>query len=233
MRQIRKSLEPNCLTQWRAANQADRNFGYDLMGAGLRAEVRQALVSEQGELCAYTGRKISDATCHIEHLRPQVHCARGEDVAYGNMVACVPAPNAPKLQYGAHKKASWPNAEQEALFVSPLRAGCGARFSYNLRGEIAPSNPTDGAAIETIKRLGLDHPQLNQLRKAAIDGTLASRKRGPAALDARRARQRIAGLRGAEQGQGPLEPFCFVLLQALERQVRRLAAIRQIQGAQE
>jgi uncharacterized protein (TIGR02646 family) len=232
MRQIQKRNEPQRLTRWRAANQTDRNFGYALMDTGLRAEVRQALVAEQGELCAYSGRKIGNATCHIEHLKPQEHCARGEDVAYGNMVACVPAPNAPGLRYGAHKKASWPSAAQEALFVSPLRAGCGARFSFNLRGEITPSSPADGAATETIMRLGLDHPQLNQLRKAAIDSTLASRQRGPAALDARRARQRIASLKAAEQVQGPLEPFCFVLLQALEKQVRRLAAIRQSQGAQ-
>jgi uncharacterized protein (TIGR02646 family) len=202
------------------------------MDAGLRTDVRQALVAEQGELCAYTGRKISDATCHIEHLTPQEHCVRGEDVAYGNLVACVPAPNVPRLPYGAHKKASWPNAEQEALFVSPLSAACRTRFAFNLRGEIASSSPADRAATETIVRLGLDHPQLNQLRKAAIDSTLASRRRGPAALDARRARQRIASLKAAEQVQGPLEPFCFVLLQALEKQVRRLAAIRRSQGAQ-
>lgn len=231
MRQIQKRIEPQSLTQWRAANQADPNFGYGLIDTDLRAEVRKALILEQGELCAYTGRKIGDESCHIEHLNPQEHCAHGEDVAYSNLVACVPAPNVPGLPYGAHKKGSWPNAAQVAQFVSPLLPGCGTRFSFNLRGEISASSAADAAATETIKRLGLNHSQLNQLRKAAIDGTLAGRQRQPAALNAKLARQRIASLKVAEQAQGTLEPFCFVLLQALEQQVRRLAAIRKSKGS--
>ncbi len=230
MRQIQKRNEPQTLTQWRAAKRPDVNFGYELMDAGLRANVKQALVVEQGELCAYTGRRIGDGSCHIEHLKPQAHCARGEDVAYSNLVACVPAPNGPGLPYGAHKKGAWPDAAQMARFVSPLLPDCGTRFTFNLRGEIAPSNPADKAAVDTIANLGLDHPQLNQLRKAAIDSTLSSRQRGLAALDAKRARQRIASLKAAEQTQEALEPFCFVLLQALDKQIRRLAAIRRSLG---
>lgn len=231
MRQIQKRIEPQSLTQWRAANQVDPNFGYDLIDTDLRAEVRKTLVLEQGALCAYTGRRIGDDSCHIEHLKPQDQCARGEDVAYSNLVACVPAPNVPGLPYGAHRKGSWPNAEQEVLFVSPLGPGCETRFTFNLRGEISASSAADAAATETIKRLGLHHSQLNQLRKAAIDGTLAGRQRQPAALDAKQARQRIASLKAAEQAQGTLEPFCFVLLQALDKQVRRLAAIRKSKGS--
>jgi uncharacterized protein (TIGR02646 family) len=227
MRHIQKKSEPQSLTHWRAAYQNDPNFGYRLIEADLRGEIREALVAEQGGLCAYTGRQIDEASCHIEHPKPQVHCINGEDASFANMLACVPAPNAPGLKYGAHKKGAWPDATEEALFVSPLRPGCGTRFSFTFRGEIRPSNPADDAAAETIRRLGLDHPILNQLRKAAIDGTLGVHGKGPASLDLRRARKRITSLSSAEQSNSLLEQFSFVLQQALEKHIRRLQAIRE------
>ena len=156
MRHIQKKNEPQSLTQWRAAYQNDPNFGYDLIKANLRREIRQALVVEQGGLCAYTGRRIDEASCHIEHPRPQTHCMNGEDASFANMLACVPAPNAPGLPYGAHKKGPWPDATEEALFVSPLRPGCEERFSFTLNGEIRASSPTDAAATKTIDIIGFN-----------------------------------------------------------------------------
>lgn len=226
MRQIRKRIEPRNLSNWRAAHAGDVNFGYALIDSGLRLEIKLGLLTEQGGICAYTGRSITESTCHIEHLKPQCHCAPGEDVAYQNIVACIPAPGSPQLPYGAHKKANWPDPTQRHLFVSPLTVNCGSRFRFNLRGEIRPTNAGDMAASETIARLGLDHPQLNQLRKAAIDGTLAVPGRGHGSLELSGARRRLTALSASEQNNGPLEPFCFVLQQALERHIRRVAAIR-------
>jgi uncharacterized protein (TIGR02646 family) len=226
MRHIQKKNEPQSLTEWRAAHRNDPNFGYLLIEASLRREIRQALVDEQGGLCAYTGRRIDEASCHIEHPKPQAHCTNGEDVSFANMLACVPAPNVPSLPYGAHKKGSWPDATEEAPFVSPLRPGCEERFSFTLNGEIRASNPTDAAAKKTIDQLGLNHALMKQLRKAAIDATLGIQGRGHASLDLHRARARLHGLRTAEQNHSPLEPFCFVLKQALQRHITRVEAIR-------
>lgn len=230
MRQIQKGTEPHSLSTWRMACQNDPNFGYGLIDTNLRHELRQVLVAEQGGLCAYTGHRIDEDSCHIEHPKPQVHCQKGEDVSYTNMLACVPAPNAPGLPYGAHKKGSWPDRTQEPLFVSPLSPGCSTRFSFTFRGEIHPTNQTDTAAAETILKLGLGHPRLIQLRKAAIDATLSLRRRGPASLDLKNARKRIAQLKAAEQNNSTLEPFCFVLQQTLEKHIRRLEAIRTSKG---
>lgn len=181
---------------------------------------------EQKGLCAYTGRRINDATCHIEHPVPQAHCGRGQDVSYLNMLACVPAPHQPALPYGAHKKGMWPDATQKSDFVSPLSSGCGTRFSFNLRGEIVPRDRGDKSAAETIRRLGLNHPLLIQLRKAAIEGTLGMSGNQPVVLDLKNARKRIAGLKAAESKGCLLEAFSFVLQQALERHIDRLQAIR-------
>jgi uncharacterized protein (TIGR02646 family) len=226
MRQIRKKNEPPSLTHWRAAYVNDVNFGYNLIDGDLRLEIKRALLVEQGGIRAYTGQAISENTSHIEHPKAQRHCGRGEDVAYQNMLACLPAPNRPSLPYGAHKKGDWPDVAQEMLFVSPLRPGCGTRFLFTLRGEMRPMNPGDLAARETIFRLGLDHPRLIQLRKAAIEGTLSIRARGPASLDLRSSRSRLKSLVRAEQLNSTLEPFCFVLQQALQKHIQRVNAIR-------
>lgn len=226
MRTIQKRSEPQRLTQLRAAFRNDPNFGYGLIDSNLRKEIVRSLVEEQGAICAYTGRRISVNSCHIEHPKPQVHCQPGEDVEYTNMVACFPAPNAPRVLYGANHKGSWPDATQAYLFVSPLRPNCETRFVFSLRGQIGPSSMNDAAARETIKKLGLDHEVLTQLRKAAIDATLCLHGKGPASLDVSSARRRLAGLVRATNGTGRLEAFCFVLKQALEKHITRIEAIR-------
>lgn len=226
MRQINKGAEPGVMTAWKAANRALPNYSYASLSAALRDAIRTALVAEQRGLCAYTGRRIENNTCHIEHLRPQCHCGPGEDVDYRNLVAGVPAPNTPRLPYGAHKKDRWPPIPDEYLFVSPLSGGCDTRFAFNLKGEVLPARTGDRAATETIARLGLNDPALVQLRKAAIDATLQARGQGPASIDVSNARRRLRALAQAEDQAGPLEPFSFVLAQALERQIRRIEHIR-------
>jgi uncharacterized protein (TIGR02646 family) len=230
MRQINKGAEPAELTGWKAQNRALPNYCYASLTAAHRLAIRTALVVEQRGLCAYTGRRIDVESCHIEHLRPQAHCGIGEDVDYRNLVAGVPAPNAPPLPYGAHKKADWPSPADQYLFVSPLSAGCTARFSFRLNGEVEARDAADNAVVETVAHLGLNNPNLVQLRKAAIEATLQIRGHGPASIGIADARKRLRGLEQDEQQAGTLEPYSFVLVQALERQIQRIEKIREARG---
>ena len=225
MRQIRKQAPPPALTQWIAFNRNGPNCNYGSVSGELRETIREYLVEEQGHLCAYSGRRIEANSCHIEHLKPQAHCEGIEDVSYNNLVAAVPPPNAPKLPYGAHLKDNWPSNDEAAFFVSPLQDGCAARFSYNFRGEIHSANPNDEAAKETINRLGLDHSVLVGFRRQAIARTLQAPKKGPASLDPKAAQRRLAVLLAKENGNGPLEPFSFVLINALEKHIARIKKI--------
>ena len=222
MRTIKKQAQPAALTEWIAANQNGPNCSYGSLSSELRKIIRASLVAEQGCLCAYSGRKINVDSCHIEHLKPQAHCQDIEDVIYSNLVAAVPTPNAPKLPYGAHLKDNWPSNDELALFVSPLQDGCTARFSYNFRGEIHPTDTDDAAAKETIKRLGLDHSILVAFRREVISRTLQSPKKGPASLDSKAARRRLTDLQQKDSGTNPLEPFSFVLINALEKHIERI-----------
>jgi uncharacterized protein (TIGR02646 family) len=187
--------------------------------------VKSALLREQRELCAYTGLRIAQETSHIEHLTPQEHCSQGQDVMYNNLVACYPAPGE-FAYFGAVRKGNWPNPTEAHLFVSPRSANCEARFAFSLRGTITAAQAHDASAQRTIHELRLDHDVLNRYRKEAIDGTLASHNRGPASLDLKSACRRLSQLEKTEEEPGPLEPFCFVLKQALQKHIARLKAIR-------
>ena len=234
MREIDPGHEPASITEWRAGSQNDINYGYDLIPGALRLSIKQALIADQRGLCAYTGIGIDASRSHIEHLLPQAHCKgeyENEDVAYRNMVACYPAPDSGYLPFGAIRKADWPSAEQQYLFVSPRSTGCEARFKFDIRGRISAAIDDD-AARETVERLGLGHPRLEGLRREAVSATLELRgkkgKKWPM-LDLPSARKRLASLENAENGGGQLEPFCFALKQGLRKHILRLERIRESQ----
>ena len=228
MREIDSGLvEPVALTQWRAEWQGHIDFGYGKMGKEVRDQIKALLLVGQRGLCAYTGIGVTVDRSHIEHLLPQTQGTKGiEDVTYSNMVACHPAPNSGHVPYGAKEKDDWPAPAEWHLFVSPRSAGCEGRFLFNIQGRIS-TRPGDVAAATTVRRLGLDHRQLETLRRAAIEATLRGRSGRPASLDLHAARTRLAGLEAADRAMGQLlEPFCFALKQALRKHISRLEGIR-------
>lgn len=248
MRTIVKRPAPTSLTQWRAprlgANRPDgMECTYEEMRRtpGVLNAVEDGLFAEQGGLCAYTGHRIARMPAesvmgvqravdfHIEHLKPQAHCAYGEDAEYANLVACWPRPDCGfEPAYGARKKGAWPSVAEQAQFVSPLRADCSARFTFSWRGEISAAMSNDTAADDTILRLGLKDRTLAAYRREAIRGAL-----NPATHPIRlaQARKLLEQMRrdSGDLNQGAsirLMPFCFAVQQALEREIRKLEAIR-------
>ncbi|KAM3113168.1 hypothetical protein [Phormidesmis sp. 146-33] len=116
MRWIQKKSEPSELAEWRTRCGKDINFGYNLMRQDNCATkaLTEALLKEQGCLCAYTGMRIDGyvdhqdprlCQCHLGHVKPQDHCTLQETVSYTNLVACYPKPNPKaKIPYGAEQK---------------------------------------------------------------------------------------------------------------------------------
>lgn len=191
-------------------------------------DVKQALQQEQGGLCAYTGRPIAtrpDGDFHLEHLTPQAHCGYGEDADYQNLVACWPRPNCGfEPRYGARRKGGWPPPKDQNLFLSPLRADCTTRFSFNHRGEIFPSRDDDEAARLTIEKLGLNDLEIIELRKSAIRGALSPRGEWLTLPQCRRlveALDRVA--HNVDNGANDQLPaYWFALRSAAEARIRKL-----------
>jgi uncharacterized protein (TIGR02646 family) len=183
--------------------------------------VTASLVEEQGALDAYTGQRIENGGCHIEHVIAQAYGDPGQDVDYQNMVACYPPPNTGQADSGAHPKSDWPSTSDRHLFVSPLMNGCEQRFQFSKHGTISAASPADLAARTTIEKLRLDHVVLTGQRRQAIRETLKND-----ALPLEDARRRLRDLEQQERDGGRLEPYCFALKQALRKHIMRVESIR-------
>ncbi len=199
MRTIKKQPEPPALAGWRISAKTGSIAGVSYTYGSLRSDklvldkLETALLSEQGWLCAYTGRRLRRDNFHIEHLLPQSGgFYPGHDTDYQNMVACWPEPNsAAAPEYGARKKDNWPAPADQHLFISPLSPQCSRVFGFAYSGKIFAKNPSDVAASTTITKLGLDHPTLTVLRKSAIQGALAPRGKALSSVQAKRLLEQI------------------------------------------
>ncbi len=207
MKKIVKKAQPTELQQWRVETKkkTPENLCYGLVGFPTKA-VLEALIVEQGYLCAYTLLKISTDKAHIEHLKPQSLCVNGEDVAWDNIVACFPQPGAQHPGFGAVQKDRW---WDETLFISPLAENCESRFRYKSDGAIEPAIKNDSAAATTIDKLKLDCERLREARKSAImKAGLHKRSEKPIKTESK-VRSFIQNLSN-RQGNSFVE-FCIVL----------------------
>jgi len=173
MKRIIKGQEPEALRQWKWENdQIPENLKYDHANWPKQAVKRQML-AEQGHLCAYTMQTIpTEDYCHIEHVVPRSQPDQPPQLHsdYNNLLACFPGDRLPqrngKYRYGAQFKGG--KHIDENNFVSPLREDVERRFQYVVDGSVT-TQAGDIAAESSAQILGLNHPQLIELRKAAID----------------------------------------------------------------
>lgn len=217
MRRIVKTHAPQELTTWCEDNK-DVNHSYgDLCGTEAHKVLKDKLLAEQGNICAYTGRTIESSSSHVEHLKPQSQCAEWEDVDYRNVVACFPADGGDtSYGYGAPVKGGW---WDEELFVSPLSEGCERRFRFTWSGHVYPNPEDHQKATETIKVLCLDHEGLRKLRESRIKGFFGLGSRTSSKpLSIAEANIALANIDQFE-GNGRLVEFCFVLKQLLPRYI--------------
>lgn len=185
----------------------------------LKVTIKEALLSEQGFLCAYTGIRIEQDKSHIEHLKPRAHDWNGDtDVRYDNMVACYPKEGG--CSFGAMYKGNWPSPPEWSDFVTPLENRCEHCFRYATNGSVTAVGNNE-AAEKTIAHLNLDHPELQNLRRDAITGVLEDfDQTHPQALRTA-VQKRIDRLRRSMRQESPsrLRSFVFVLVDALEAYV--------------
>lgn len=76
---IKKGKEPNSLTEYKKQS----NAYYD--GCN-KADIKKALLQEQGYLCAYCMKRISEDDMTIEHYNAQSHTDKKEALDYNNML---------------------------------------------------------------------------------------------------------------------------------------------------
>ena len=172
MKYIQKSGTPQALSNWSARN-PQSTYTQLQRNTAIKTAVKQSLMQEQGHICCYCERRISDDDSHIEHLRPQSTFPQQQTNYQNLLCSCQKNLGKGEPRHCGTLKGNWYN---QTLFVSPLDPGCETRFKYRGDGEILLVNSNDTAARETIQRLGLNTDRLREWRKATIREMIKARK---------------------------------------------------------
>lgn len=164
MKYIVKGPEPDVFADWKALASPDWTPTYEDLRGKEKNAVKTALMQEQGYLCCYCERQLSDDDSHIEHFKPQ-HLADVDPLEYANLLcSCQKRLDKGMPMHCGNLKGDWFDAQ---LLVSPMSPDSEERFTYTADGRILPRQD-DAAALATIQHLGLDIPKLISMRSAAI-----------------------------------------------------------------
>lgn len=164
MRHIQKAAEPATFSLWRAGTSTDWAPSFGALSGDVKANLKHALLQEQGFVCCYCERRVAaggdqDETCHIEHLVAQ-EAAPDRDLDYTNLLCSCTATR------GAHcgmKKG------RASITIHPLQADCTLTLVFRSDGSVdARAGDHEDDARRTIQTLGLNAPTLQQQRRQAI-----------------------------------------------------------------
>jgi uncharacterized protein (TIGR02646 family) len=225
MKNILKQGSPHQYQEWRRLSP---NANYKVLGIPTPPKnfLYDRLLEEQGFLCAYTMKGLTQPTCHIEHIKPEsrlreedeANGTHGSDLDYENMIACFPRENMlePYI-YGARYKDDWWEGEG-AEFVSPLNENCERNFGFNINGEIRGLTP---AGIKTIEVLGLDHASLTEDRQRTIDEFINGPDR-QSPLSTKQTQFYIGNICMRSKKSGKFHEFCVAIQHALHEHSNNL-----------
>lgn len=169
MRVICKHAEPDEFSEWKINDRMAHRPRWKRVPTCIKHIVHRTLISEQGDICCYCERRVSEDNSHVEHFRP-INRFKDLQLEYGNLhCSCQKNLEKNDLRQCGNGKGSWFD-EQE--LISPLDDDCELRFKFTGIGEIFPRREDDSAASTTIKMLRLDHEKLNAMRASAIDALI-------------------------------------------------------------
>jgi len=169
MKCIIKQNEPQSFIDWKALENEDWRPCFDNLANPEKKRLKEALLVEQGYICCYCNRQISDEDGHIEHFKPQ---SDYQELAldYNNLhVSCLKEQSKSTPKHCGVAKGNW---FEEGVTLSPLDTSCEQKFRYTDDGHISPLNDPDRNTQIFINRLNLDDAILIQKRKEAIAGWL-------------------------------------------------------------
>lgn len=212
MKYIRKhKAPPREYLNWCREMKGKNNEDYRCLQNPEKGILHNQLIAEQGNICAYTMKRIDKDISHIEHIKPESECRKdetGSDLYYTNLVACFPKDGMEsKCRYGAQAKDSW--WEEDGIhFVSPLHTRCQSLIQFNRKGEVlALGNNPD--AINTISILKLDNDELTEERRRAISVFIEG-KNGDSPMAKKFAETSISEVL-KRRNDGSYFPFCMAI----------------------
>lgn len=132
----------------------------------MRQTVKLSLLEDQGWICCYCNKRISERH-HVEHLIPRSGNGAypGHDIDYANLLACC-------LQARGRKeeRTCGDRKGSHSIPITPLQPECETRFLYLLSGRVSPAATGDAEAETTIAILGLNTANLRKQREGVLQG---------------------------------------------------------------
>jgi len=166
MKHIVKDQDTPGFDEWNARANDDWQPTYEDLSGTIKEEVKNSLMKEQGYICCYCERRLTDDDSHIEHFNPRSNNA-ANPLDYTNMLcSCQNRLEQGEPRHCGHLKGDWFDNQ---LLVSPLDPDCEGRFAYTADGKIQPATKSSDAARMTIVKLGLNINKLCALRNKAIE----------------------------------------------------------------
>ena len=166
MRGSHTKAEPEALTDWLALDSANWKPSYPFPN-DIRQPIIRSLVKAQRGLCVYCGRKLdlssAGTSFHVEHFRPQnthpelatcfanLFLSCGQEAIGGN-----------RSETCGTAKDNW---FDELCHIEPEYPACTRRFLFSSTGEILPRELGDNAAVAMIRKLNLNHRELQRERE--------------------------------------------------------------------
>ena len=169
MKFIEKGVEPEEFLEWK---RKDKMFlrgrpNWNRLPSNIKNLLRETISIEQGFICCYCERNLSENDFHLEHIRPKdINKFPKNQLDYDNLLcSCQLELDAGEPRHCANSKGSWFQTDD---FISPLNEDCEEKFKYTADGYILPSDEDDVASITTINKLRLGIDKLNALRREVI-----------------------------------------------------------------
>lgn len=210
MIRIEKTKEPKSWTMHRLTEGSQYEASSDL---------RDSLLVEQGDICAYCMRRIPVAdsgtseTTRIEHVRPQSQLSREEAMDYRNMVICCPGAMASTSKKDCHCDR---HKGEIPISFTPFDPNFINTISYRSDGTIESTNKEYDRELNEVLNLNVGILKANRkaVRKQLID-TLGSRTWKKSDIE------KILKIYSSKDAEGKKKEYCGVVIQYLSKKLRQ------------
>lgn len=192
-------------------------------GCTCKSEWKRSLLEEQGHICAYTMKRISERDMKIEHFLPRSEFDERLALDYKNTLGVCNGNEGypPKFQYADTRKGN-----DILRHIDPRKKDCERKLKYRANGEVRIDDPAladellDDPEREPAHRsiLNLNHQDLVSGRRSAFNGV----KKVLGRKDGVWRRQEIEDMiekYERRNAQGQFEEYCMFVLYRLRKRL--------------
>ncbi|WP_413171818.1 retron system putative HNH endonuclease [Anabaena azotica] len=208
MKRIIKGTEPPCLLKYRQIDGAN----YD--GYHPKEPLKKALLAEQGYICCYCMRRISEENMEIEHWQPESKYPELQ-ITYKNLLASCSGNRGSKKD-NQHCN---PRKGDTEITINPADyKNCENYIKYSSQGKILSDDETINYELDTI--LNLNIQTLKENRKVAFDTVIAVlNKKFPNKTWSQEAIKKKLEELSSKDAEGKYSPYCQYLVWYLSKRL--------------